>query len=177
MVRPLWQISAERPEGLWNMATSNKTPNNGKNASSNKPAPTPPAAKTETTNGAKAEDSGKAKKEKRPRVRWVSPKDPSFWVRSYKDVTDKHGAPKDPWGNAMEAKAAVAFGLTPEEREARKAAKEAEKARLDSMSPEEKLAFTQKRREERAAKRTAKKEAERLAMIEQIKKEIAEGKL
>jgi hypothetical protein len=45
------------------------------------------------------------------------------------------------------------------------------------MSPEEKLAFTQKRREERAAKRTAKKEAERLAMIEQIKKEIAEGKL
>lgn len=136
----------------------------------NKPAPTPPPAKN---GSAKDEKPAKAK---RPRVRWVSPKDPKFWVRSYKDVTDQYGAPLDPWGNKMEARVAAAFGMTDEQREARKAAKEAEKKRIEAMSPEEKLAWTQAKREERAKTREAKKAKEREALIAQIKREIEEGK-
>lgn len=159
-----------------NMATNKPQANNGKNT--NKPTATPPPP--QTTSAAKPSDAGKGDKKakaKKAKVRWVSPKDPSYWVRSFKEVTDKHGAPVDPWGNKMEARAAVAFGLSPEEREARKAAKEAEKARLEAMTPEEKLAFTAKKREERAGKREQKKAAEREALIAQIKREIAEGKL
>lgn len=157
------------------MATNKPTPNQNK-STSNKPSatPPPPATAKPTTNGA---DKPKAAKVKKAKVRWVSPKDPSFWVRSFKDVTDKHGAPMDPWGNKMEARAAAAFGLSPEERDARKKAKEAEKAKLEAMSPEEKLAFTTAKREERAKKREGKKAAEREALIAQIKREIAEGKL
>lgn len=159
------------------MATNKPTPNSNKSAS-NKPAATPPPAPSNAkpSNG----DAGKGEKKqkvKKAKVRWVSPKDPSYWVRSFKEVTDKHGAPKDPWGNTMEARAAVAFGLSPEEREQRKAAKEAEKKRLEAMTPEEKLAFTTAKREERAKKRESKKAAEREALIAQIKREIAEGKL
>lgn len=172
------QLLAEKLENK-NMATNKPTTNSNKNTA-NKPSATPPpppapaAAKPANGDASKGEKKAKVKKAK---VRWVSPKDPSYWVRSFKDVTDKHGAPKDPWGNTMEARAAVAFGLSPEEREARKKAKEAEKARLEAMTPEEKLAFTQTKREERSKKREAKKAAEREALIAQIKREIAEGKL
>jgi hypothetical protein len=157
------------------MSTNKTAPNK----SANKPAPTPPTATTtaKPTNGSDAAKGDGKKKAKRARVRWVSPKDPTFWVRSYKDVTDKHGAPMDPWGNKMEARVAAAFGLSPEEKEARAKAKAEEKARLEAMTPEQKLEFAQKKKEERAAKRNAKKEKERQAMIEQIRREIAEGKL
>lgn len=158
------------------MATNKPTA--GKPNTANKPAPTPPqgTASAKPTNG-DASKGEKPKKAKRPRVRWVSPKDPAFWVRSYKDVTDKYGAPMDPWGNKMEARAAVAFGLTEEEKAARKAAKEAEEKRIAAMSPEEKLAHTEAKRKERATKRDAKKEKQRQELIAQIKREIAEGKL
>lgn len=155
------------------MSTNKSAP--ASNKPSNKPAPTPPAANAKPANGSAADPA--KKKAKKARVRWVSPKDPTFWVRSYKDVTDKHGAPMDPWGNKMEARVAAAFGLTPEEKAARAAAKEQEAARLKAMSPEEQLAFTEAKRKERATKREAKKSRERDAMIAQIKKEIAEGKL
>jgi type IV secretory pathway VirB10-like protein len=155
------------------MSTNKPAPSN--KSASNKPASSPPPP----ANGkvASGEKPAKAAKVKKAKVRWVSPKDPSYWVRSLKDVTDKHGAPVDPWGNKMEARAAVAFGLTPEQRAERKAAKQAEAERLKNMSPEEKLAFTQSKREDRAKKREAKKQQERNALIEQIKREIAEGKL
>lgn len=157
------------------MATNKPTTNSNK-PTTNKPSATPPPAPSNAkpaTNG----DAPKKAKVKKAKVRWVSPKDPTFWVRSFKDVTDKHGAPMDPWGNKMEARAAAAFGLTPEQREERKAAKEAEKKRLEAMTPEEKLAYTTSKREERAKKREGKKAAEREALIAQIKREIAEGKL
>lgn len=153
------------------MATNKPTPNKNPNKPSASPPPAPPK------NGTSTDKSAKPAKAKKAKVRWVSPKDPTFWVRSFKDVTDKHGPPVDPWGNKMEARVAAAFGLTDEQRAERKAAKEVEKKRLEAMSPEEKLVHTQAKREERAKKREAKKSAERDALIAQIKREIAEGKL
>ena len=174
----LQRLLAEQPIQENKTMATNKPTTNSNKPNSNKPAATPPPApanaKPTSANGA---DKAKPAKVKKAKVRWVSPKDPSYWVRSFKEVTDKHGAPQDPWGNKMEARAAVAFGLSPEEREQRKAAKEAEKQRLAAMTPEEKLAFTSSKREERAKKREGKKAAEREALIAQIKREIAEGKL
>ena len=135
---------------------------------------TPPAKPTSggtSTDGAKGE-----KKAKRARVRLQSPKEPKLWVRAYADVIEKHGTPKDPWGNDM-VPVKRSFGLSEEEKAARKAAKDAEKQKFDSMTDEEKLAFTKAKREERAKAREAKKENERQALIEQLKKEIAEGRL
>jgi len=127
----------------------------------NKPATPPPAApaaaKAATPADApKGED--KPAKTKRAKLRWVSTKDGSFWVRSFKDVTDKHGAPKDPWGNEMVVKAGQAFGkkLTDEEKAARAEAKAAEAKRKEAMTDEERLAEAKAKRE---MKQKAKQEA------------------
>jgi hypothetical protein len=144
------------------------------NKPTNKPTATPPPAKA-TSNGSAPEKT--KKKVKRPKVRFHSSKEPTYWVRAYKDVTDKFGPPTDPWGNKMEPRAAVAFGISPEERAAKKAAKEAEKLRFESMSVEDKLAFAKTKRDAKQAKKEAKKAAEKEQLIAQIKREIAEGKL
>lgn len=159
------QPSADNQENK-SMSTT-KTPNS--NQKPNKPSTPPPPAPADA---AKSADGKEKKEPKRPRVRWVSPKDPTFWVRSYKDVTDKHGAPKDPWGNTMEAKAGGGGGGAN-----LKAAREAEKAKMAAMTDEQKLAYAKTKREEKAAAKAAKKLAERNALIEQLKKEIAEGKI
>lgn len=139
------------------------------------------SAKTATTAPTGGSDAAKPekKKNKRPRLRWVSAKDPSFWVRSYKDVTDKHGAPKDPWGGDMVVRAGQAFGAPrdPAAKAARLAAKEAEAKRLASMTDAEKLAFAKEKREQKQAAKAAKVAAEREAMVAQIKADIAAGRL
>lgn len=145
--------------------------------STSKPANGGPAAKP--PNGATAAPA--AKKEKRPRVRWVSttPGLEGLWVRSYKDVTDKFGAPLDPKGNVMVAKAGVPFGqpADPAAKAARLAAKEAEKARIAAMSDEDKFAFAKSKREAKQAETAKKRQQEREALVAQIKAEIAAGKL
>lgn len=147
-------------------------------APSNKGAPAP-ANGAKTTVAADGAAKPEKKKNKRPRLRWVSSKDPSFWVRSYKDVTDKHGAPKDPWGGDMVVRAGQAFGAPrdPAAKAARLAAKEAEAKRLASMTDAEKLAFAKTKREEKQAAKATKVAAEREAMVAQIKADIAAGRL
>ncbi len=144
-----------------------------------RPATSAPAktAPPVAANGKTAEKA--EKKAKRPRVRWVSTKEPSFWVRSYKDVTDKHGAPMDPWGQAMVAKAGVPFGAPrdPAEKAARIAAKEAAKKAFDSMSDEQKLQFAKEKREAKQKVTAEKRAKERADLVAQIKAEIAAGKL
>ena len=154
-----------------------------------KPSPVAPANKgaTPPANGAKPTASAapgdaakpEKKKNKRPRLRWVSSKDATFWVRSYKDVTDKHGAPKDPWGGDMVVRAGQAFGAPrdPAAKAARAAAKEAEAKRLASMTDAEKLAFAKEKREQKQTAKAAKVAAEREAMVAQIKADIAAGRL
>jgi hypothetical protein len=158
------------------MSTNKPAPtakNNG-----NKPSATPPAV---VANGAapKADDAAKPakKRNKVKRVSYMSPKDPSFFVRITAGLVEKHGAPKDPWGETMVARPAGAFGLTPEQKAERQKAKALEAAKLESMSPEEKASFLDEKRKVRQAKRTARKDRERDALIAQIKREIAEGKL
>lgn len=159
------QPSADNTKGT-DMSTTKSAPASTKNTGNTTKAPTPPAG------GEKTAASGEKKEPKRPRVRWVSPKDPTFWVRSYKDVTDKHGAPMDPWGNKMEVKVGGGGGggnLA--------AAREAEKAKLAAMTDEQKLAYAKDKREAKKKAKDAKKAQERDALIAQLKKEIAEGKI
>lgn len=139
------------------------------------PAKSPAPAKT----AAPAPENGEAKvpKPKRAKVRLVSTSIPGLWVRAFVDVVDKYGYPLDPKGVAMVPGRAPVFGMTAEERTARKLAKEAEKARVEGMSDADKLAYAQAKREERQGKTLARKAAERDALIAQIKAEIAAGKL
>ena len=159
----------------------NKT-QKGKNMSKPVPAPAKVAPKTAPPTpapAAVAATNGEAKTEKpkRAKVRLVSKTIPGFWVRAFVDVIQKHGYPLDPNGNPLEVGTAARFGLSPEEHERRKADKEAEKAKFEAMSDEDKVAYAAKVREERAAKRLAKKAAERDKLIAQIKADMAAGKL
>ncbi len=148
------------------------------------PTNKPTTAPAPTGNGApKAaaapSDAAKPAKAKKARVRWVSTKNPAYWVRSFKDVTDKYGAPKGPDGEEMVAKAGVPFGgvRDPGAKAARLAAKEAEKARVAAMSDADKLAYAKAKREEKQKTQAAKADADRAALVAQIKAEIAAGKL
>lgn len=145
------------------------------------PTPSKPsnAPKTAAPSNGKPAPAAEPKKAKRPRVRWVSTTEPAFWVRSYKDVTDKFGPPKDHNGVAMVAKAGVPFGQPkdPAEKAARIAAKAAEKAKFDAMSDEQKLQFAKAKREAKQKETEIKRAAERAALVAQIKAEIAAGKL
>lgn len=132
-------------------------------------APTPP----KPSNGMSAAQAKKdgASEPKRPRVRWVSPQDKSFWVRSYKDVTDKHGAPKDPWGNTMVAAASLPGGGAA----TLKAAREEREAKLAAMSETDRVAFLKAEKEARKANKAAKKQAEYDAIVAKVKAGIASG--
>lgn len=118
-----------------------------------------------------------SKKAKRAKVRLVSTTIQGLWVRAFVDVVEKYGFPLDPNGERMVPGKAPAFGLTAEQREARVAAKAAEKARFEAMSDEEKLAYAKQKREAKQAATAAKKAAERDQLIAQIKAEIQAGKL
>jgi hypothetical protein len=135
-------------------------------------------AKKAAAEKAAAEKAAKpTKKVTRAKVRLVSenPKYEGLWVRAFVDVIEAHGVPLDPGGKAMVPGKAPRGGLSAEQRAARKAEKEAEKAKFDAMSDEEKLAFAKAKREAKKAKREAKKAAERNALIAQIKAEIKAG--
>lgn len=151
-----------------NKTMSNK-PNTPSTRTTESPKlPTKPTAPAKETNGAPAGMSAAAAKseEKRPRVRWQSVKNPAFWVRSFKDVTDAHGAPKDPWGETMVP--AVRGAADP----GRKAAKAERETKLLAMSAEEKLAFLKKEKETRKAAKEAKESAKVEALKAKIREEL-----
>jgi len=132
--------------------------------------------KSKKNGSTKSAETTTGTKVKRAKVRLVDPENPSLWVRAYVDVIEQFGVPLTPSGQQM-VPGKAQRGLTDEERARRQAEKEAEKAKFDSMSDEEKLAYAKAKREERAARRAAKKAAEREALIAQIKAEIAAGNL
>lgn len=131
-----------------------------------------PAASTEAPKG-----DAKPKKAKRQRVRLASPTVNGFWVRAYKDIVDKYGMPLGPDGQPLEVRAATPGGLSPEERDARKKAKEAEKERIKNMSPEEKAAWAQQKREAKSAVREQKKAKEREALMAKVIAGLQSGEL
>lgn len=154
---------------------ANPSTHSNKTAPSNKPANKPaPAATAEAPKGAAPAD--KPKKAKRARTRLVSPTIDGFWVRAYTDIVAKFGMPKGPDGVELVAKAATP-GLSAEAKKAREEAKAAEKAKLEAMSQEERLAYVAKAREDKKAKKDAKKAAERDALIKQLKEQIARGEI
>lgn len=132
-------------------------------------APTPPKAGNGMS-AAQAKKEGKGEP-KRPRVRWVSPQDKSFWVRSYKDVTDKHGAPKDPWGNTMTPAVGGGGG------EALKAAKADRDAKLAAMTEEQRVEFLNAEKASRKANKAAKKQAEYEAIVAKVRADVLAGRL
>lgn len=156
---------------------------NPNDKSKQKPATPPPAPKAEASkpaNGAPAPkgegETGKGEgKKKRARVRLVSTTVPGMWCRMYVDVMEKHGVPKDANGVDM-VPGKASNGLSAEEKEARQKAKDAEKAKFDAMTPDEKLAFAKDKREKKAAEKLAKKKQERDALIESIKADLAAGR-
>lgn len=169
--------------------TNNPSPNTSKEDTNMAQNPTPRPAATpnqnKPTNGATPPADGKTAapakvKSKRIRVRWVSEQIPGFWVRSYQDVTDKHGAPLDPKGNKMVAKAGVPFGTRtsdPAAKAEREAAKAAEAARYAALSDEQKVAEAKTKREAKQVAKAAKALQERKELEAQIRAEIAAGKL
>ena len=141
-------------------------------APSTKPAPAPTAKPAPAPTAKPAPSAASAKSEgKRPRVRWQSTKDPSFWVRSFKDITDKHGAPMDPWGVTMvPAKRGASTGGDP----GKKAAKAEREAKLAAMSAEQKAEFLKGEREAKKAKKLASKAQEVEAMKAKLLAELEE---
>lgn len=155
----------------------NKKPEN-KNKAENGKTAAPTAAPTATA--AAPTEEKKAKKAKRQRVRFASTTVAGMWCRMFKDVADKFGAPYDSNGVQMvESKAPVggAKGDKAARKAEKEAAKAAEKAKIAAMTDEEKLAYAKKVREERDAAKKAKANAERDALIAQIKADIAAGKI
>jgi hypothetical protein len=148
--------------------TSNKNPN-----------PTKPTLAPKPTNGSTPDTAAKPKKEKRSRVSWVSPTDPSYVVRSFKAVTDKLGAPSDHKGQKMIEKAPGVFGQRrdPAEKAAREASKVQAKAAYDAMTDEQKMAHAKSKREAKQAATAAKAAADRAELKRQIMAEIAAGTL
>lgn len=135
---------------------------------------------TTTTSAPAAEapkGDAKPKKAKRQRVRLASPTVSGFWVRAYTDIVEKFGMPLGPDGKPLEVRAATPGGLSPEERQSRKAAKEAEKERIKNMSPEEKAAWAQQKRDAKAAVREQKKAKEREALMAKVIAGLQSGEL
>lgn len=137
-----------------------------------KPATAPAPAAKPNGNGMSAAKAKGDGKEKRAKVRWASPQDKSYWVRSYKDITDKHGAPKDPWGNTMVPSSGNAGGVS-----ALKQAREEREAKLAAMTEEQRVSFLKTEKEQRKANKAAKKQAEYEAIVAKVKADLAAGKL
>jgi hypothetical protein len=151
--------------------STNKSPAN-KTAPAAKPANGD--ASKEAPKGAAPAD--KPKKAKRARTRLVSPTVDGFWVRAYTDIIAKFGMPKGPDGVELVAKAATP-GLSAEAKAAREASKAAEKAKLEAMSDEQRLAYVAEQRKTKADKKAAKKAAERDALVKMLKEQIARGEI
>lgn len=154
-----------------NNAQENKTMSNAKPTTNAKSTQSTKASQTATnaTNATTGMSAASAKAdEKRPRVRWQSPKNPEFWVRSFKDVTDKFGPPSDPWGNVMVP--AVRGAADP----GKKAAKAEREAKLAEMTPEQKLEFLNAEKAAKKAAKAAKEEASMEALRAKLRKELEE---
>lgn len=135
------------------------------------------AAPAAASNGESAKGDAKPKKAKRQRVRLASPTVSGFWVRAYKDIVEKFGMPLGPDGKPLEVRAATPGGLSPEERQSRKAAKEAEKERIKNMSPEEKAAWAQQKRDAKSKVREEKKAKERAELMAKVIAGLQSGEL
>ena len=145
-----------------------------------KPAQTPSNGSKPPVQESRADKPKGEKKVKRLRIRWASVTQPDYWVRSYKDITDKYGAPRDHKGVEMVPKAAVPFGgqkADPAVKAAREAAKQAEKAAYAALSDEQKVAHARAKREAKQAEKAAQAAAEKAALVAQIRAEIAAGTL
>lgn len=148
-----------------NMATPN-TPKQNQNTKT--PATT--AAKAAASEPKKSDAD---KKRRETKVRLYSQVAPEFYVRVFQSFIDKHGIPEH-GGKPMQAKAGESGAA---KGSAKKAEREAEKAKLAAMSDEEKLAYAKTKREQKKTQKEAKKNAERDALIAQLKAEIAAGKV
>jgi hypothetical protein len=171
-----------------NMAQDPKQQNQNQNkaapaAQTAKPANGAPAAKQAEAPKGDA-TAAKPKKVKKPRVRFVSTKEPSYEVKTWASAAEKFGAPKDPWGNEMVMKASVPFGgprLDPDAKKAREAEKAATKAAHEAkkaaMSDAEKLAYAKERREAKQKTKADAEAAKYAAIKAQVMADIAAGKV
>lgn len=127
-----------------------------------------PATETANTNaGPTPEQLAKLK-----RVRLESPTIPGLFVRMTPEDYAKFG----PGAVLGKDGVALVWNGSGGKKPTSNAEKEAEKAKLEAMSVEERAAYQKQKREAAQAERTAKKAKEQEALIERLKKEILEGK-
>lgn len=109
-------------------------------------------------------------------VRLLSSSDPSYFLAIPVTTVKQFGMPIGPDGEPMVVRQGGGR-LSDEEKERRRKEKEAEAAKLEAMTPEERAEYKRKKREEAAEKRRAKKAEERAKLIAEIKADIAAGKV
>ena len=168
------------------MSLQNLNQNQVKTTVSGKPIPPPQVASVETTAPKRRGRKPGSKSAPREKVRLVSVSNPRFQVRTFMDTIKEHGVPLDPQGVAMVPGEPIdAYGYTAQERAERREAKKAataasvaEKRKLFNEMPiEERQALFAAKKVARAEKRAAKQEAIRAALVEQIRADIAAGKI
>lgn len=133
--------------------------------------PTKPVAPVAaTTDAAPAKVKDPASK----RIKLVSTrKDVDYYVRVRPDLFEKHGAPRDPWGEVM---IAAAPGAAPTSKKAAKIeAKEAETKLLAGMNDEQKVAYAKAKREKAAATKDAQRAERKAKMMAELKKELEDS--
>lgn len=165
------------------MTTPTPTPAPATNGKRPAPAPTAnasddknPAPSSEKEAAASKTDAAtipwsplheKAKDEKH--VRFASQSNPDYYVHVWESHLAKYGPPSHD-GKPMLRVAAKPGASS-------KIDKEAEKAKLAAMTDEQKLAYAKEQRQARQAARAAKKAAERARLVEEIRADIAAGKI
>lgn len=143
-------------------------PDANKNKNKNKNTTTTATKPEEGMSAAKAKSDTAASK-KGEKVRLYSQVDQGFTFRVLKEYVDQFGLP-DHKGKPM------VIGQT-ERRSGLKEFQEAEKAKLAAMSDEERTEYAKKKREEKKAAKAEKEAKKKAELIEQLKREIAEGKV
>jgi hypothetical protein len=134
------------------------------------------AAPVTTTTHTEGMSAAQAKKDGpgRPKIRWASPTNPNYWVRSFADVTGAWGPPRDPNGAEMVPQTRAVAG------ESKKQAKLEREALLRGMSDEARAEFLAKERQERKAaaerRKAAAEEALRAKYRAEFEAELAAGR-
>jgi hypothetical protein len=116
----------------------------------------------------------------RPRlVRIGSQTNPVAWAKIQVQVAQQLAAagafPCDPDGTTWVPQQGASGGMTAEQRAIRASEKQAEEARLASMTEEERLAYAAEKRKARRAKRQEREAAKKAALIAQVKAEMEAG--
>ncbi len=115
-------------------------------------------------------------KVQRERVRLASKTLTGYWVKTFRDVIDRHGAPMGPDGIPLVEQAGTP-GMGLEERMRRKALKETEKARVVNLTPEERAQFVAQRKQTRQAEKAQKEKDKRAALLAKLLSGIRTGEL